>query len=75
MSPHIEERLELLESMLDREGEGMEENNRHNKRSAEPLAEQVTIHPILEISCQTFSFNFFASNIPQVKLLKCLFCH
>ena len=75
MSPHIEERLELLESMLDREGEGMEENNRHNKRSAEPLAEQVTTQPILDIPCQTFSFSFFASNIPQVKLLKCLFCH
>ena len=42
ISPHIEERLELLESMMDREGEGMEENNRHSKRSAEPLAEQVT---------------------------------
>ena len=42
MSPHIEERLELLESMLDRDGEGMEESNRHSKRSAEPLAEQVT---------------------------------
>ena len=41
ISTHIEERLELLESMINMEGEGMEENNRHSKRSAEPLAEQV----------------------------------
>ena len=42
ISPHIEERLELLESMMVREGEGMKENNRHSTISAEPLAEQVT---------------------------------
>ena len=37
ISPHIEERLELLESMINMEGEGMEENNSHSKRSAEQV--------------------------------------
>ena len=40
ISPHIEERLELIESLLSREQEEYM-RPRHNKRDAEPYAEQV----------------------------------
>ena len=35
VSPHMEERMELLESLLNREQE--QEHARHNKRSAEQV--------------------------------------
>ena len=37
VSPHMEERMELLESLLNREQEQEQEHARHNKRSAEQV--------------------------------------